>query len=165
MSIVKSFQWLVAPWFTCRVQMLTVTWVCCCVLQFLAPLYELGYCSVWSTQATPPHPLSGWLKKKIRRSSKTSEINFWANLKITGAYTGNSHLRDVIWENVDFLAEAWRIWKKTLDVTSGFWMSDMRWKALERLIRMSQVSAQGDAAFLPFSSRENPNHRPKPYLG
>ena len=41
-------------------------------------------------------------------------------------------------------------------------MLDMRWKALERLIRMSQVSAQGDAAFLAFSRRENPT---KPYLG
>ena len=29
-------------------------------------------------------------------------------------------------------------------------MLDMRWKGLERLIRMSQVSAQGDAAFLVF---------------
>ena len=46
--------------------------------------------------------------------------------------------------------------KKTFDLTSRFVMLDMRWKALERLIRMSQVSAQGDAAFLPFSSREVP---------
>ena len=38
----------------------------------------------------------------------------------------------------------------------------MRRKALERLVRMSQVSAQGDAAFLAFSRRENPT---KPYLG
>ena len=45
---------------------------------------------------------------------------------------------------------------KTLDVPSGFWMLDMRWKGLERLIRMSQVLAQGDAAFLSFSSREVP---------
>ena len=51
---------------------------------------------------------------------------------------------------------------KTLDVPSGFWMLDMRWKGLERLIRMSQVSAQGDAVFLAFSRRENPT---KPYLG
>ena len=51
---------------------------------------------------------------------------------------------------------------KTLDVPSGFWMLDMRWKGLERLIRMSQVSAQGDAVFLTFSRRENPT---KPYLG
>ena len=35
-------------------------------------------------------------------------------------------------------------------------MLDMRWKGLERLIRMSQVSAQGDAIFLAFSRRENP---------
>ena len=41
-------------------------------------------------------------------------------------------------------------------------MLDMRWKGLERLIRMSQVSAQGDAVFLAFSRRENPT---KPYLG
>ena len=41
-------------------------------------------------------------------------------------------------------------------------MLDMRWKGLERLIRMSQVSAQGDAAFLAFSRRENPT---KPYMG
>ena len=41
-------------------------------------------------------------------------------------------------------------------------MLDMRWKALERLIRMSQVSAQGDAVFLAFSRRESPT---KPYLG
>ena len=41
-------------------------------------------------------------------------------------------------------------------------MLDMRWKALERLIRMGQVSAQGDAVFLAFSRRENPT---KPYLG
>ena len=41
-------------------------------------------------------------------------------------------------------------------------MSDMRWKGLERLIRMSQVSAQGDAVFLAFSRRESPT---KPYLG
>ena len=41
-------------------------------------------------------------------------------------------------------------------------MLDMRWKGLERLIRMSQVSAQGDAVFLTFSRRENPT---KPYLG
>ena len=45
---------------------------------------------------------------------------------------------------------------KTLDVTSRFLMFDMRWKGLERLIRMSQVSAQGDAIFLSFSSREEP---------
>ena len=45
---------------------------------------------------------------------------------------------------------------KTFDGSSGFWMLDMRWKGLERLIRMSQVSAQGDAAFLSFSSREEP---------
>ena len=69
------------------------------------------------------------------------------NLKIL------SDLRDVIPQSVDFFGESE---KKTLDVTSGFWMLDMRWKALERLIRMSQVSAQGDAAFLPFSSREVP---------
>ena len=41
-------------------------------------------------------------------------------------------------------------------------MLDMRWKGLERLIRVSQVSAQGDAVFLAFSRRENPT---KPYLG
>ena len=35
-------------------------------------------------------------------------------------------------------------------------MLDMRWKALERLVRMSQVSAQGDAVFLAFSRREEP---------
>jgi len=35
-------------------------------------------------------------------------------------------------------------------------MLDMRWKALERLMNLSQVSAQGDAAFLSFSSREVP---------
>ena len=35
-------------------------------------------------------------------------------------------------------------------------MLDMRWKALERAMNLSQVSAQGDAAFLPFSSREVP---------
>ena len=45
---------------------------------------------------------------------------------------------------------------KTLDVTSRFLMLDMRWKGLERLIRMSQVSAQGDAAFLASSRREVP---------
>ena len=41
-------------------------------------------------------------------------------------------------------------------------MLDVRCEALERLIRMSQVSAQGDAVFLAFSRRENPT---KPYLG
>ena len=41
-------------------------------------------------------------------------------------------------------------------------MLDMRWKGLERLIRMNQVPAQGDAVFLVFSRRENPT---KPYLG
>ena len=41
-------------------------------------------------------------------------------------------------------------------------MLDMRWKGRGRLIRMSQVSAQGDAVFLAFSRRENPT---KPYLG
>ena len=56
----------------------------------------------------------------------------------------------------------WRKKKKTFDVTSRFVMLDMRWKGLERLIRMSQVSAQGDAVFLAFSRRENPT---KPYLG
>ena len=35
-------------------------------------------------------------------------------------------------------------------------MLDMRWKGLERLVNMIQVSAQGDAAFLVFSSREVP---------
>ena len=35
-------------------------------------------------------------------------------------------------------------------------MLDMRWKALERAVNLSQVLAQGDAAFLPFSSREVP---------
>ena len=54
---------------------------------------------------------------------------------------------------------------KTLDVPSGFWMLDMRCKGLERLIRMSQVSAQGDAVFLAFSRRENPTNARKPYLG
>ena len=44
-------------------------------------------------------------------------------------------------------------------------MLDMRWKALKRLIRMSQVSAQGDAIFLAFSRRENPTNARKPYLG
>ena len=64
-----------------------------------------------------------------------------------------SHLRDVIPQSVDFFGGS-EI--KTFDGSSGFRMLDMRWKALERLIRMSQVSAQGDAAFLPFSSREVP---------
>ena len=41
-------------------------------------------------------------------------------------------------------------------------MLDMRWKGLERLIRMGLVSAQGDAVFLAFSRRGNPT---KPYLG
>ena len=41
-------------------------------------------------------------------------------------------------------------------------MLDMRWKGLERLMNLSQVSAQGDAVFLAFSRRENPT---KPYLG
>ena len=68
-------------------------------------------------------------------------------------------LRDVIPQSVDFFGESKM---KTLDVPSGFWMLDMRWKGLERLIRMSQVSAQGDAVFLAFSRRENPT---KPYLG
>ena len=45
---------------------------------------------------------------------------------------------------------------KTFDVTSGFRMLDTRWKGLERLIRMSQVPAQGDAVFLAFSRREVP---------
>ena len=44
-------------------------------------------------------------------------------------------------------------------------MLDMRWKGLERLIRMSQVSAQGDAIVLAFSRRENPTNARKPYLG
>ena len=62
-------------------------------------------------------------------------------------------LRDVIPQSVDFFGESEM---KTLDVPSGFWMLDMRWKGFERLVRMSQVSAQGDAAFLSFSSREVP---------
>ena len=41
-------------------------------------------------------------------------------------------------------------------------MLDMRWKALGRLIRMSQVSAQGDAVFLALSRRESPT---KPIWG
>ena len=41
-------------------------------------------------------------------------------------------------------------------------MLDMRWKALERAVNLSWVSAQGDAAFLAFSRRENPT---KPHLG
>jgi len=45
---------------------------------------------------------------------------------------------------------------KTFDGSSGFWMLGMRWKALELLMNLSQVSAQGDAAFLSFSSREVP---------
>jgi len=45
---------------------------------------------------------------------------------------------------------------KTFDLPCRFRMLDMRWKAPERLIRMSQVSAQGDAAFLVFSRREVP---------
>ena len=69
-------------------------------------------------------------------------------------------LRDVLRQTVDFLAEA--LTKKTFDGSSRFLMLDMRWKGLERLIRMSQVSAQGDAVFLAFSRRENPT---KPYLG
>ena len=35
-------------------------------------------------------------------------------------------------------------------------MLDMRWKALERAMNLSQVLAQGDAAFLPLSRREEP---------
>ena len=35
-------------------------------------------------------------------------------------------------------------------------MLDMRWKALERAMNLSQVSAQDDAAFLAFSRREEP---------
>ena len=35
-------------------------------------------------------------------------------------------------------------------------MLNMRWKARERLIRMSYVPAQGDAVFLAFSRREGP---------
>ena len=46
--------------------------------------------------------------------------------------------------------------KKTLDVTGRFSMLDMRWKALERAVNLSQVSAQGDAIFLAFSRREEP---------
>ena len=46
--------------------------------------------------------------------------------------------------------------KKTLDVTGRFLMLDMRWKALERAVNLSQVSAQGDAIFLAFSRREEP---------
>ena len=38
----------------------------------------------------------------------------------------------------------------------------MRWKGLERLMNLSQASAQGDAIFLALSRRENPT---KPYLG
>ena len=64
-----------------------------------------------------------------------------------------SSLRDVVRQTVDFFGQS-EI--KTFDGSSGFWMLDMRWKALERLIRMSQVSAQGDAAFLSFSLREEP---------
>ena len=44
-------------------------------------------------------------------------------------------------------------------------MLDMRWKGLERLMNLSQVSAQGDAIFLAFSRRENPTNARKPYLG
>ena len=68
-------------------------------------------------------------------------------------------LRDVIPQSVDFSGGS-EI--KTFDGSSGFWMLDTRWKGLERLIRMSQVSAQGDAVFLAFLRRENPT---KPYLG
>ena len=62
-------------------------------------------------------------------------------------------LRDVICQSVDFFGES-EI--KTFDGSSGFWMLGMRWKALELLMNLSQVSAQGDAAFLSFSSREEP---------
>ena len=41
-------------------------------------------------------------------------------------------------------------------------MLDMRWQAPGHAMNLSQVSAQGDAAFLAFSRRENPT---KPYLG
>ena len=44
-------------------------------------------------------------------------------------------------------------------------MLDMRWKGLERLMNLSQVSAQGDAIFLAFSRRGNPTNARKPYLG
>ena len=71
-------------------------------------------------------------------------------------------LRDVIRQTVDFLAEAWTKKKKTFDGSSGFRMLDMRWKGLERLMNLSQASAQGDAIFLALSRRENPT---KPYLG
>ena len=40
-------------------------------------------------------------------------------------------------------------------------MLDMRRKGLERLIRMSQVSAQGDAAFLVFCLVKYPTASPK----
>ena len=68
-------------------------------------------------------------------------------------------LRDVIRQTVDFFGQS-EI--KTLDVPSRFLMLDMRWKGLECLMNLSQVSAQGDAVFLAFSRRENPT---KPYLG
>ena len=35
-------------------------------------------------------------------------------------------------------------------------MLDMRWKAPERAMNLGLVSAQGDAAFLVFSRREEP---------
>ena len=45
---------------------------------------------------------------------------------------------------------------KTSDVTCRFRMLVVRWKGLERMVRMSQVSAQGGAVFLAFSRREVP---------
>ena len=44
-------------------------------------------------------------------------------------------------------------------------MLDIRWKGLERLMNLSQVSAQGDAIFLAFPRGENPTIARKPYLG
>ena len=41
----------------------------------------------------------------------------------------------------------------------------MHWKALERAMNLSQVSAQGDAVFLEIPRRENPTNATKPYLG
>ena len=41
----------------------------------------------------------------------------------------------------------------------------MRWKGLERLMNLSQASAQGDAIFLALSRRENPTNARKPCLG
>ena len=107
-----------------------------------------GCISIVSTGLPQRRARAAHLRRHVCQKGNASE-NVFSPEKINGTQVKNKvSKRAVVWQNVDFIGGSK---KKTLDVTCRFLMLDMRWKGLERLIRMSQVSAQGDAVFITFS--------------